>query len=267
MFTKRPTVTQSNLKLGLPFDGPKAFAVKEKKVNIFHQSPPVVTPRVPDMRTSALKFRSAPRATILQISTRWRRFLRNSPWRPALLFAGRLPPSISSPPLLRSVTAQRSCFSREPSLPQSSSPRNRRSAPPTSFTTSLFPTATGASLSGATSLLLRFPSSPFSLYPLLFPLIKSSPLQAPTRNHPLLLLSGVGTNAIGYDLSPGVNVFDLTPFFIKFLPLRDLTLFFLKFLPLRDFPTQFDVNCSALLRDTCLVRDSRRGFSRFVEQG
>ena len=168
MFTKRPTVTQSNLKLGLPFDGPKAFAVKEKKVNIFHQSPPVVTPRVPDMRTSALKFRSAPRATILQISTRWRRFLRNSPWRPALLFAGRLPPSISSPPLLRSVTAQRSCFSREPSLPQSSSPRNRRSAPPTSFTTSLFPTATGASLSGATSLLLRLPSSPFSLYPLFF---------------------------------------------------------------------------------------------------
>ncbi|KAH9746685.1 Hydrolase 4 domain-containing protein [Citrus sinensis] len=29
------------------------------------------------------------------------------------------------------------------------------------------------------------------------------PPQAPTRNHPLLLLSGVGTNAIGYDLSPG----------------------------------------------------------------
>ncbi|KAJ4709871.1 Alpha/beta hydrolase family protein [Melia azedarach] len=28
------------------------------------------------------------------------------------------------------------------------------------------------------------------------------PPQAPTRNHPLLLLSGVGTNAIGYDLSP-----------------------------------------------------------------
>ncbi|KAL1342965.1 uncharacterized protein [Arachis hypogaea] len=27
--------------------------------------------------------------------------------------------------------------------------------------------------------------------------------QAPRRNHPLLLLSGVGTNAIGYDLSPG----------------------------------------------------------------
>ncbi|KAK9276683.1 hypothetical protein L1049_006219 [Liquidambar formosana] len=27
--------------------------------------------------------------------------------------------------------------------------------------------------------------------------------QAPPRNHPLLLLSGVGTNAIGYDLSPG----------------------------------------------------------------
>ncbi|RHN82365.1 putative peptidase S9, serine active, alpha/Beta hydrolase [Medicago truncatula] len=26
--------------------------------------------------------------------------------------------------------------------------------------------------------------------------------QAPTRNHPLLLLSGVGTNAVGYDLSP-----------------------------------------------------------------
>ncbi|KAL7149394.1 hypothetical protein ABFS83_05G037700 [Erythranthe nasuta] len=30
-----------------------------------------------------------------------------------------------------------------------------------------------------------------------------SPQQAPPRNHPLLLLSGVGTNAIGYDLSPG----------------------------------------------------------------
>ncbi|KAL5828215.1 hypothetical protein ACOSQ4_020012 [Xanthoceras sorbifolium] len=29
------------------------------------------------------------------------------------------------------------------------------------------------------------------------------PPQAPTRNHPLLLLSGVGTNAIGYDLSTG----------------------------------------------------------------
>ncbi|XP_042007960.1 uncharacterized protein LOC121756472 isoform X3 [Salvia splendens] len=28
-------------------------------------------------------------------------------------------------------------------------------------------------------------------------------LLAPPRNHPLLLLSGVGTNAIGYDLSPG----------------------------------------------------------------
>ncbi|XP_027099808.2 uncharacterized protein [Coffea arabica] len=31
----------------------------------------------------------------------------------------------------------------------------------------------------------------------------SPPPQAPRRNHPLLLLSGVGTNAIGYDLSPG----------------------------------------------------------------
>ncbi|CAH8252380.1 unnamed protein product [Arabidopsis lyrata] len=31
------------------------------------------------------------------------------------------------------------------------------------------------------------------------------PPQAPTRNHPLLLLSGVGTNAIGYDLSPGCS--------------------------------------------------------------
>lgn len=29
------------------------------------------------------------------------------------------------------------------------------------------------------------------------------PPQSPPRNHPLLLLSGVGTNAIGYDLSPG----------------------------------------------------------------
>nr|XP_043634762.1 uncharacterized protein LOC122605858 isoform X2 [Erigeron canadensis] len=29
------------------------------------------------------------------------------------------------------------------------------------------------------------------------------PPQAPPRNHPLLLLSGVGTNAIGYDLAPG----------------------------------------------------------------
>ncbi|KAA3463709.1 AUX/IAA protein [Gossypium australe] len=31
------------------------------------------------------------------------------------------------------------------------------------------------------------------------------PPQATPRNHPLLLLSGVGTNAIGYDLSPEVN--------------------------------------------------------------
>ncbi|KAL4573339.1 hypothetical protein LXL04_020140 [Taraxacum kok-saghyz] len=29
------------------------------------------------------------------------------------------------------------------------------------------------------------------------------PPQAPSRNHPLLLLSGIGTNAIGYDLAPG----------------------------------------------------------------
>ncbi|KAJ9163311.1 hypothetical protein P3X46_022992 [Hevea brasiliensis] len=29
--------------------------------------------------------------------------------------------------------------------------------------------------------------------------------EAPPRNHPLLLLSGVGTNAIGYDLSPGCS--------------------------------------------------------------
>lgn len=32
-------------------------------------------------------------------------------------------------------------------------------------------------------------------------------LQAPPRNHPLLLLSGVATNAIGYDLAPGVSFF------------------------------------------------------------
>lgn len=30
-------------------------------------------------------------------------------------------------------------------------------------------------------------------------------MQTTSRNHPLLLLSGVGTNAIGYDLSPGVG--------------------------------------------------------------
>lgn len=38
-------------------------------------------------------------------------------------------------------------------------------------------------------------------------------LQAPSRNHPLLLLSGVGTNAIGYDLSPGVIILLLLIFF------------------------------------------------------
>ncbi|XVF84748.1 hypothetical protein PTKIN_Ptkin17bG0063700 [Pterospermum kingtungense] len=31
------------------------------------------------------------------------------------------------------------------------------------------------------------------------------PPQAPPRNHPLLLLSGLGTNAIGFDLSPGFS--------------------------------------------------------------
>jgi hypothetical protein len=30
--------------------------------------------------------------------------------------------------------------------------------------------------------------------------------QAPVRNHPLMLLSGVGTNAVGFDLSPGVSL-------------------------------------------------------------
>lgn len=32
-------------------------------------------------------------------------------------------------------------------------------------------------------------------------------IQARSRNHPLLLLSGVGANAIGYDLSPEVSLF------------------------------------------------------------
>lgn len=32
-------------------------------------------------------------------------------------------------------------------------------------------------------------------------------VQAPRRNHPLLLLSGIGTNAIGYDLSPEVYIY------------------------------------------------------------
>lgn len=31
-------------------------------------------------------------------------------------------------------------------------------------------------------------------------------MQAPVRNHPLMLLSGVGTNAVGFDLSPGVSL-------------------------------------------------------------
>jgi len=31
-------------------------------------------------------------------------------------------------------------------------------------------------------------------------------VQAPVRNHPLMLLSGVGTNAVGFDLSPGVSL-------------------------------------------------------------
>jgi hypothetical protein len=30
-------------------------------------------------------------------------------------------------------------------------------------------------------------------------------IQAPKRNHPLMLLSGVATNAVGFDLSPGVS--------------------------------------------------------------
>ena len=32
--------------------------------------------------------------------------------------------------------------------------------------------------------------------------------QAPKRNHPLMLLSGVATNAVGFDLSPGVSELD-----------------------------------------------------------
>jgi hypothetical protein len=30
-------------------------------------------------------------------------------------------------------------------------------------------------------------------------------VQAPKRNHPLMVLSGVATNAVGFDLSPGVS--------------------------------------------------------------
>lgn len=49
-------------------------------------------------------------------------------------------------------------------------------------------------------------------------LISWSYPQGPNRNHPLLLLSGVGTNAIGYDLAPGVGSSSLTFFFVfKFL--------------------------------------------------
>lgn len=139
--------------------------------------------------------------------------LPNSPWRSAQLFAELPPPYISTAPsapslLLRFVTARR-CFDRELSLlPLLSSQRNLLFAPPTSFITSLFLTAIGASLSGVTCLLLRFSiftNYRSSLYlQFLFFFEFSIFSQAPTRNHPLLLLSGVGTNAIGYDLSPGV---------------------------------------------------------------
>lgn len=40
--------------------------------------------------------------------------------------------------------------------------------------------------------------------------------QAPSRNHPLLLLSGVGSNALGYDLSPEVSESDRLTFSFYF---------------------------------------------------
>lgn len=40
--------------------------------------------------------------------------------------------------------------------------------------------------------------------------------QAPSRNHPLLLLSGVGSNALGYDLSPEVSESDRVAFSFYF---------------------------------------------------
>ncbi|TVU06736.1 hypothetical protein EJB05_49964, partial [Eragrostis curvula] len=43
------------------------------------------------------------------------------------------------------------------------------------------------------------------------------PRNAPVRNHPLMLLSGVGTNAVGFDLSPGVSLQSLPAFLLLLL--------------------------------------------------
>ncbi|XP_023552896.1 uncharacterized protein LOC111810420 [Cucurbita pepo subsp. pepo] len=51
---------------------------------------------------------------------------------------------------------------------------------------------------------LHYASVPNSDWRLALWRYRPSP-QAPPRNHPLLLLSGVGTNAIGYDLAPGCS--------------------------------------------------------------
>ncbi|KAF3495944.1 hypothetical protein DY000_02057643 [Brassica cretica] len=125
------------------------------------------------MRTSALKFRSAPRATILHSMA---------------TIPPQLPLATRSALLRASSSVYFGTATMKLFLPRAFSSSVKLPTKP--------PLCTADEL--------HYVSVPNSDWRLAlwryFP-----PPQAPTRNHPLLLLSGVGTNAIGYDLSPGCS--------------------------------------------------------------
>ncbi|EAZ13172.1 hypothetical protein OsJ_03092 [Oryza sativa Japonica Group] len=123
------------------------------------------------------------------------------------------PPAPPPPPRVRAFASYRAS-PPPPPPPQPSSPspsralafagrrvraggEARRSARRMSCTTCPCPAQSGGSRSGGTARRLRCAC--------LFPSQRRGWRLAPKRNHPLMLLSGVATNAIGFDLSPGAS--------------------------------------------------------------
>lgn len=92
--------------------------------------------------------------------------------------------------------------------------RSPRSARRTSCTTRPCRAPSGGSRFGGTARRLRCVLDPaarrwarlcYACLCLVADLVLAWFVQAPKRNHPLMLLSGVATNAVGFDLSPGVS--------------------------------------------------------------
>ncbi|GMI90171.1 hypothetical protein like AT1G15060 [Hibiscus trionum] len=115
-------------------------------------------------------------------------------------------PPFQSDIRLASSTSSALCPGRNFTLPRQLRPRRpplRTSfpPPPKAFSDVAAPAAVSDKPSICTADELHYVSIPNSDWRLALWRYHPPP-QAPPRNHPLLLLSGLGTNAIGYDLSP-----------------------------------------------------------------